>query len=279
MRVVSWNIRAGGGRRIEAIASQLERWSPDVVGLCEYRATPPSIRLAEALADMGLIHQETATEAGFPSRNSLLLASRWPLRRLVLRSAPVEPGRWLTAEVQADEPFVLGLMHVPNMVTGRKLPFLEDVQRMAMSWRRGPALFMGDTNCGWPGLDEERPVFNARTALWLDSMAALGWRDAFRVLKPDERCYTWYSPNAGNGFRLDQAFLNRRMLPRLRDARYEWGNAADCASPLRRDALSDHAALLLEIEVGCEPTPVDAVARPKIAGSSLPSPVSTAGSS
>jgi exonuclease III len=247
MRLVAWNIRAGGGRRCNDIVCQLVRWGADIAGLSEFRGSVPSVQLAGALHAAGLEHQLTTIDPLQPNRNSLMLASRWPLRPVRLRRAPLEPGRWLLAEVGAEQPFSLGLMHAPNMVTGRKLPYLRAVENVAHSWQRGPALFMGDTNCGWPGLDEERPVFNRETERWLNSLAALGWRDAFRVVCPDERCYTWYSPNGGNGFRLDQAFVNRKLLPRLSSARYEWGSLADGAS-LRRDELSDHAALLVDLE-------------------------------
>jgi hypothetical protein len=198
------------------------------------------------LSAAGLKYQLTTVDPLQPNRNSLFLASRWPLRVVRLRQAPLEPGRWLLAEVLAEPPFSLALMHAPNMVTGRKLPYLRAVEAIAQAWRRGPALFMGDTNCGWPGLDEERPVFNRETERWLNSLADHGWRDAFRVLCPDERCYTWFSPNGGSGFRLDQAFLNRRLLPRLRNARYEWGSLTNGGSQ-RRDQLSDHAALLVDL--------------------------------
>src|SRR3954464_15901439 len=222
MKVVSWNIRAGGGTRFEAIAAQLQRWQPDVACLCEFRGTPPSIQLAALLAEAGLGYQLTTAAPSAPGRNSLLLASRWPVRPLRLRRPPAEPGRWLTARIEAETPFALGLMHAPNMVTGRKMVYLEAVEAIAAGWRHGPAIFLGDTNCGWPDIDEERPVFGAITARWLDALAALGWRDAFRYLRAEERFYTWYSPNGGNGFRLDQAFVNRRMLPLLQDARYQW---------------------------------------------------------
>jgi exonuclease III len=248
MRIVSWNIRAGGGTRVAAIAAQLERWAPDVVMLCEFRGTPPSLWLAETLAAQGYVHQLTTAHASAPGRNALLIASRYPLRRLLLRRRPSEPARWLSARVDADVPFVLGAMHIPNFVTGRKFVYLDAVTAIGAAWRHGPAVFLGDTNCGWPVLDEERPVFNAQTREWLDGLASLGWRDAYRLLSAEERFYTWYSPNGGNGFRLDQAFLNRRMQPRLRRAWYEWGAPPDEDTPYRRDALSDHAALLLDFE-------------------------------
>jgi exonuclease III len=244
MRIVSWNIRAGGGSRVDEILAQIERWSPDIVGLCEFRATPPSTRLAAGLCQLGFEHQLTTADTSAPGRNALLLASRLPLRLHSLRRAPIEPGRWLVATACYERPFLVGLMHLPNMVTGRKLAFMESVAAIATGWRRGPAVFLGDTNCGWPVLDEQTPVFGAQTARWLDGLAACGWRDAFRHLSPEERFYTWYSPNAGNGFRLDQAFVNRRMISRLQSVDYEWGRPA--LGEARREALSDHAALILD---------------------------------
>ena len=62
-----------------------------------------------------------------------------------------------------------------------------------------------------------------------------------------ERAYTWYSPNGGNGFRIDQAFANRALQPRLRSAWHEWGAVLRGRRP-RRDALSDHAALLVDLD-------------------------------
>jgi len=248
MRLVSWNIRAGGGTRVGGIRAQLEVWGPDVIGLCEFRGTPPSLRLAAELGELGYEHQLTTADAALPGRNALLLASKLPLRRHRLRLAPVEPGRWLVASVAAEQPFLVGLMHAPNMVTGRKLPYLDAITAMTMRWRRGPAMLIGDTNCGWPGLDEESAVFTPRTAAWLDGLWARGWRDAYRHFFPDTRTYTWYSPNAGNGFRLDQAFVNRAMTRRLHGVRYEWGRNGDESA--RRDVLSDHAALIVDFDSG-----------------------------
>ncbi len=246
MRIVSWNIRAGGGSRVGEIQAQLERWSPDIVGLCEYRGTPPSLRLAEGLRELGFEHQLTTAEPASPSRNGLLLASKLPLLRHRLRRAPLEPGRWLVATACDAQPFLVGLMHLPNMVTGRKLTFMQSIADLTTGWRRGPAVLLGDTNCGWPVLDEESRVFGKETADWLDGLQSRGWRDAFRHLKPEERFYTWYSPNAGNGFRLDQAFVNRRLLARLQSVAYEWGQPLGGEGPLRREVLSDHAALILD---------------------------------
>ena len=138
-------------------------------------------------------------------------------------------------------------MHVHNRVTGLKYPFLDAVLTCARRWRGGPALLVGDTNSGRRGFDEQVPAFNEREETWIDGLAACGWLDAFRHLRAEARAYTWYSPNGGNGFRIDQAFVNAPLLARLKAAAYVWGGARRGA---RRDGLSDHAALLIDLAEG-----------------------------
>jgi exonuclease III len=152
--------------------------------------------------------------------------------------------RWLLAAVDGPEPFALGAMHVPNRVSGRKYPFLDAVLEVARRWRRGPALLAGDTNSGRRDIDEEVPAFNAREEGWIDALAACGWADAFRTLAGRRRAYTWYSPNGRNGFRIDQAFVNAALLDRVRMARYVWARTGRGG---RQDAVSDHAALVLDL--------------------------------
>jgi exonuclease III len=138
---------------------------------------------------------------------------------------------------------VVGAMHVPNRAGGRKYPFLDAALACARRWRLGPALFVGDTNSGRRGIDEEAFAFSEREEGWIDSLAACGWADAFRHLHGDTRVYTWYSPNGRNGFRIDQAFINQLLLPHLRAVAHVWAGA----TRRRRDALSDHAALLVDL--------------------------------
>jgi exonuclease III len=135
-------------------------------------------------------------------------------------------------------------MHVPNRVTGRKDTFYAEVLATITRWRRGPALLLGDTNSGRPGVDEEVAVFGPREAAWLDAIDRLGWADAFRLLRGAERAYTWYSPNGRNGFRLDQAFVNRALQPRLAGVAHDWGARRRAGRGL---ALSDHAAVVLDL--------------------------------
>jgi len=243
MRIVSWNIRAGGGKRIEAIAAQLATWNPDVLVLSEYRATPPSLWLADTLKHQGLIHQHSTANSRTPSVNSLLIGARWPMRRMRPRSLPNEPRRWAIFSIAAPMPFAIGGLHVPLGITGRKNAFLDALLAMARGWNKGPALIIGDTNTGRIGIDEESPVFDLREDSWMQAMEQTQWHDSFRHIHGNELAYTWYSPNKGNGFRLDEGFVNQRLIGRLTEAYYEWGHVEDGS---RRDALSDHAALILE---------------------------------
>ena len=193
---------------------------------------------------MGLIHQRTTADPARAAVNALLVASRWPLEDLPLRGGPRSRERWLPVRVHAREPFALGAVHIPIFAfQGRaKYAFHRALLRFAKSWRDGPALVAGDTNTGRIEIDEESPVFSKQSDAWMVGMERAGWPDAFRHLHGDARAYTWYSPNAGNGFRLDEAFVNQALLPRLESARYEWATDGPKG---RRDAVSDHAALLL----------------------------------
>lgn len=244
MRIVAWNIRAGGGKRAAAIAAQIRQWNPDVVALSEFRATAPSARIAEAICDTGLRFQRTSVDHHRPSTNALLVAARWPVRLVRLRRAPRESTRWLHVNVSAPRPFALLALHIPNRLSGRKYPFLDAVTQVASSWRGRAALIIGDTNSGRIGVDEESPAFNKAEDRWMVQMEALGWPDAFRWLHRERREFTWYSPNGNNGFRLDQAFVHRSFLTGVVAVSHAWGGDTS----VRREALSDHAALIVDFD-------------------------------
>ncbi len=247
MRLIAWNIRAGGGVRAVPIAAQLIRWHADVVALGEFRGTPPSLRIAEALAEGGLSHQSHSINPRAPAENRLLLASRWPIETLSVAGSPSRSGKWVAALVHAPQPFAAIAVHVPNRVSGKKWPFHAGTLRVTRRWSNGPALLCGDTNTGRIGIDEATGAagFNRREDRWMAALGTAGWHDAFRHLHGDRREWTWHSPNAGNGYRIDQAFVNRAMIGRLRAVAHAWGAGDGNA---RRDALSDHAALIVDFD-------------------------------
>lgn len=242
LRIVGWNIRAGGGRRVDRIAKAIYRWRPDIVALSEFRGTPPSGDLAGRLAAGGLSYQWSTTDPSVPARNALLVAARWPMQRLPSTSdEPQEPCRWLPVRVETPRPLLLGALHVPNRATGRKYTFLEGARLQAEKWRTEQAVIIGDTNSGKPDIDEQSPAFNRHEGGWIEELHDIGFRDAFRLHAGRRRAYTWYSPNGDNGFRLDQAFLSPSVASGLRRATHQWAGGS------RRSGVSDHAAVLIDI--------------------------------
>lgn len=246
MRIVFWNIQAGGGSRVEGIARQIEAWSPTVVAFAEFRGTPPSQQLAGHLRELGYGYQLSTVEAQTPTMNALMVAATCPLERITSSHAGFAPCRWLLAKVETRIPLTLGVMHIPNFVTGRKAPFYEGVLDLIDRWELGNGILIGDTNSGMLDIDEENKAFTKLEAGWMQAMHSRQWVDCFRHLRGDERAYTWYSPNGRNGFRLDQAFLNPALLPYVREMRYDWGIERD--TPNGKRYLSDHAAVIVDLK-------------------------------
>ena len=120
---------------------------------------------------------------------------------------------------------------------------------MIRTWDESPCLLLGDTNCGKRGLDEEKPqgAKFQREHDWLVAIDRRNWADAFRHLHGDRREYTWYS-HRDNGFRLDYAITSPALAAGIRRVEHNW--AQDPARPGRRDAVSDHAALIIELDTG-----------------------------
>ncbi len=245
MRIVYWNIRAGGGKRRAGIFAQLQAWQPDIIGLSEFRGTPASQLLAMQLHDAGWNHQLNSVDRTAARTNALLLAANMPLRKVETALDSLEPQRWLLAQTAA---FTVGLMHIPNFHTGRKYPFHAAILDWLDSTTRTPIIFGGDTNSGKRGIDEERTdvlVFKKEHD-WMEAIEARDWIDAHRHLNGLENVYTWYS-HKNNGFRLDQAFLNPVIAPALVKVSHQWGH--DPAQPERRDALSDHCAVIVDLNL------------------------------
>ena len=245
MRLVSWNIRAGGGKRAKGIVKQIQDWQADIVALSEFRGTGASLWIAAELKKLGFCFQRTSIDPSNPAVNALLLASRWPLRAVNLKNAPDNPRRWLHANVAAPVPIAIIAIHIPNRSTGLKYPFLDATTNTVKNWRGPPAIIMGDTNSGCIDIDEESPAFNKIEDQWIKTMNHLQWKDAFRLLHQDQRDFTWYSPNGRNGFRLDQAFLHPSLHNKLQQFDYVWGGDTS----IRREDLSDHASIVMDLDL------------------------------
>lgn len=241
MKILIWNIMHGGGRRAPTIVEYVRSGSPDILILTEFRGTPPSREIASRIEELGLPHQLNTASKNHPAKNALLLASRWPLKRIHWKRSPEPVERRLLAHVRAPKPIAVAAVHVPNRVSGIKYPFLDALRDLTRRWRGGGALMAGDFNTGRIGEDESVKCFNRREDDFMTTMSETGWADAYRSVHGPKRAYTWRAPGGGGSFRLDHAFINRSARKRLLDARIDW-------PPGNPKPPSDHAALWITLK-------------------------------
>jgi exodeoxyribonuclease-3 len=181
MRVLSWNVRHGGGRRLGAIFHALVGHGPDVIVLTEYRSSS-SASLLERLAAAGWPHAVTSDPA--PRRNGIAILSR---ELLIARRPPdsLPPDRWVEVEIPAYG-LALAAVYVP--VRGRdvskKDAYWRAVLEVAAVSRDAPFLFVGDWNTGAPIGDAEPDGRGFSCCEHFAAMPEHGFVEAWRLLHP-----------------------------------------------------------------------------------------------
>jgi exodeoxyribonuclease III len=232
MRLLTWNIRQGGGSRIARIADALTRHEADILVLSEYRGGDSATRLLNALGTLGYAY--TTTLAPPANRTGVLIASRYPFRdHGAVGSVLVEPYRMLSVEFPA---FRLAGIYMPNLLA--KVPYWEALITSLGAGSGGLALAVGDFNTCRPYLDEAGAI--DKTAHYMDRIAELGFCDLWRQRNPTLGEYSWFSTK-GNGFRIDHAFLSHGLAERAGSIRYSHEE--------RLAGISDHSPLILDLGV------------------------------
>jgi exodeoxyribonuclease-3 len=155
----------------------------------------------------------------------------------------VPTDRWVEVEVPAYG-LTLAAVYVP--VRGRdvtsKDAYWRGVLEAAEVRRDASFLFVGDWNTGAAIGDADPEGTGFSCCEHFTAMPEHGFVEAWRLLHPRLRAFSWYSRRGGadlNGFRIDHAFVSERLRERLVSCEY---------SDIERSAgVSDHAALLLEL--------------------------------
>lgn len=229
MKVFAWNIRQGGRRNRMEIVTRCRHHDADIVVLNEYRRNDVGAYLSECLRESGWVHQAVGDTDHRTNTN--FVASRLPIRRArPLDRRLDKPHRMLDLSIDGLR---LTAVHMPNMRA--KLPYWEAVIRAGRRRRREDALFIGDFNTGKHYLDEPGKTFVATEHM--ERLERLGFVDAWRRANPVGREFSWYSPQANNGFRLDHAFLSPALSDRVNAVRFSHAE--------RERRLSDHSALIV----------------------------------
>jgi exodeoxyribonuclease-3 len=233
VRIVALNIQSGGARRSSVIASALSELDPDVVVLGEAYPSGHAQAVLDGLRSFGLKHQATASSSYPKVANAVVLASRLPLADVHQPMTGLNGQRVLEA-------FVGGLLvNGAYFPLGQpKVAFWRD-EFLPYAYERlsADAILLGDWNSGSHYSDEAGATLHG--APEFATMTAMGWCDAWRTSHPTDREFTWFS-HAGNGFRLDHAFVSPSLASRVTSAAYIHG--------IRERGVSDHSALVVEVE-------------------------------
>ena len=234
--MLSWNIRQGGGKRLDQIGAAILGHRPDVVVLNEVRSRTGPI-LAATLATGGLGYHEHSDPKKL--EYGTLVAARVPLRALPRRG----PSKILPHglfEVELEGWCTIGGVYGP-MVTPKHKPFWNRVVRHAIANVHRPYLFIGDFNTCEAGVDAyKKPLAGSEQFV---AIRDSGFVDLWRRTNSTTE-YTWFSFGRGgvplNGFRIDHALGSPVLAKHVSSCRY---------SHTERDTrISDHSVLIVEFE-------------------------------
>lgn len=229
MKVFAWNIRQGGRKNREQVLARCRHHDADIIVLTEFRRNDVGDYLSESLRAAGWAHQ--AVGDADHRTNTNFVASRRPIGRTRPLDRRLEKShRMLDVAIDGLR---LTAVHMPNL--REKFPYWEAVIRAGRRRRREDALFIGDFNTGKHYLDEPGATFVATEHM--ARLEHLGFTDVWRRANPAGREFTWYSPQAKNGFRLDHAFASPSLSARVTAIRYSHAE--------REQRLSDHSALVM----------------------------------
>lgn len=227
LRILSWNIRQGGGTRTLKIISKLADYAADILALSEYKNNDSGRKIRAALLSSGYRYQ--IVSAASSSENSAAIFSKIPCNSFLFPSCDeTYPHNIVAAQYEA---FMVYSMYLPHKKKHNLFDFLiEEAQKPL------PSIMVGDYNSGKNYIDQKGKSF------WYEDklieMERLDYFDAFRKSRGNVKEYSWYS-HQGNGYRYDHTYVHSSLMPIVKDCYYlhEW----------RESGLSDHSPMVLEL--------------------------------
>ncbi len=230
-RIVSLNIRHGGGKQIGKLTARLLAYDADVLVITEFQIRKGS-RLTQALKAEG--YNTTHPPNADPKRNTVLIASRHGIDREWAFDPELDTHHLWCAEIAGMN---ICATYLP-VNTELRMPHLESL--IANANATGLDLIMGDFNTGTNNLDKSPTGSPFPRAEMLDQLIAAGYADLWRDAHPETREYSYYSFREGrpyNGFRVDYALAAPSLA----------GHVATCEFDHTPRTLNetDHSALLI----------------------------------
>ena len=246
-RILALNVRAGGIRaKLDALLERALQLDAQICVLSEFRDTVSGERIREAMTRAG--HRHQAFSSGHRG-NGVLVASTVPFEAIP-NPAGLPEAAYPHAMIECVFPdwHLIGC-YLPGQ--DRKRPHLCYMIRFAqaINERNLPAIAIGDFNSGRNDTDIEANLGKTRlvdefSTADLYALLERQWTEVWQHFHPGEHEFSWYPqmgrPERRNGWRLDKAFASKTMLPRISGAHYDHS--------FRLDALSDHSALIVDVE-------------------------------
>ena len=238
VKLLSWNILQGGGRRSRDILGTIENHSPEIVCLQEFRRGSSAQSIQNGLKALGLnyIHVPETAE---PREHTLLVASKYGFDAGPFLTKPNRPLHLLEAYFGKESlGFELSLISVHFPQKKAQVPLFKSLFEDSESLLKTNAMIIGDMNCGIPFVDSDSKTFYATKHY--QELLNTGWIDNWRSrhLKAEE--YTWVSARTGNRFRYDQCLSSPALDSKITSIEYD--------HKPREERYSDHSLMIVEFK-------------------------------
>ena len=236
MKILSWNILAGGGRRADDIVKTIHGHAPDIVTLQEFRRGSAEDAIVAGLKKAGLKFIHIPETKG--KENTILIASKVGFDAGPFLPEPNNTLHMLEAYFSAEVlGFELSLIAVHFPQKKAQIPLFEALKNDSESLLKTEALIIGDMNCGIPYSDSDSKTFLATQ--YYQDLLQTGWIDSWRSRNKEGREFSWVSPRTGNRFRYDQILASADFDNRIKAIKYDHNP--------RQAGISDHSLIILEI--------------------------------
>lgn len=229
MKLITFNIQQGGGRRIESILFALNSHNADILAITEFQENAIGAKIKQSLYDNGFIHQASSTSN--PKVNSVLVASKLSFSTILPTSIV---GQHLHRVICAKfDSFNMIATYFPQEYNKR---FVFDfLIHEGVPFLGNNGLIIGDFNTGKHYIDEPKTFFHCSE--YMDKLEEASLIDSWRSRNDDVRQFSWYS-NIGNGFRIDHVFSSKAFDDKITNVEYSHDE--------RENKISHHSAFIVE---------------------------------